>query len=238
MAAVNTIETTMDTNVEVRSPLGRRFVTVWAGQTVSIVGSTVSAVGAAVYAYAETGSAVWLGLLAGFAALPAVLAAPAMTVVDRLPRRTMMLAGDSFAALGPTFALVLALTGRLEVWHLVAAAFVGELGTAFQSPAAQAAVPLLVPHDALDRANSLAQLGPALGIVVGPLVAAPLVAWWARAAPVGRSGGSPTRRPSPPGPGPGPHASEPPYRPRYGGSAVPTGTAGMVSRPGSPGSRR
>ncbi|HWL45583.1 MAG TPA: MFS transporter [Ilumatobacter sp.] len=161
-----------------RSPLGRRFLTVWVGQTVSVVGSTVSAVGAAVYAYAETGSAVWLGLLAGLAALPTVLAAPLMTVVDRLPRRTMMLAGDCFAAIGPTLALVLAVSGRLEIWHLGLAAFVSELGTAFQSPAAQAAVPLLVPAEALGRANSLAQLGPAVGIVVGPLVAAPLVAWW------------------------------------------------------------
>lgn len=158
--------------------LGGRFVAVWIGQTVSIVGSSVSALGAAVYAYVETGSAVWLGLLTAFATLPQVLAAPFMTLVDRVPRRTMMLAGDCFAAIGPTLALVLALTGRLEVWHLAVAAFVGELGTAFQSPASQAAVPLLVEPGALGRANGLGQLGPALGMVVGPLLATPLVAVW------------------------------------------------------------
>jgi DHA3 family macrolide efflux protein-like MFS transporter len=39
-------------------------------------------------------------------------------------------------------------------------------------------VPLLVPPGGLGRANGLMQLGPAVGIVVGPLLAAPLVAWW------------------------------------------------------------
>ena len=160
------------------APLGRRFLTVWAGQTASMIGSQVSAIGAAVYVFVETGSAVWLGVLTAVAALPAVLAAPLMTLVDRFPRRTVMLAGDSVAALAPVLLLVTLRTGHLEVWHIAAAAFVGELGTAFQGPASQAAVPLLVRPEALGRANSLGQLGPALGIVIGPLLAAPLVATW------------------------------------------------------------
>ena len=45
------------------APLGRRFLTVWAGQTASMIGSQVSAIGAAVYVFVETGSAVWLGVL-------------------------------------------------------------------------------------------------------------------------------------------------------------------------------
>lgn len=163
------------TSGAVRPALGRRFVVVWFGQTISIVGSMVSGVGVAVYVYTQTGNAVWLGVLSALATLPQVLAAPLMTVVDRFPRRTTMIAGDCLAAVGPAIALSLAASGRLEIWHLCVAAFVGELGTAFQSPAAQAAVPLLVDPDALGRANGLVQMGPAIGIVVGPLLAAPLV---------------------------------------------------------------
>lgn len=158
--------------------VGRRFLTVWIGQTLSVIGSTVSSIGAAVYMFVETGSAVWLGVLLAVSALPQVLAAPLMTIVDRLPRRTMMLAGDTFAAIGPVCLLIAVQSGRLAVWHLAAAAFVSALGSAFQNPAAQAAVPLLVPHAALGRANSLIQLGPAVGIVAGPLLATPLVAAW------------------------------------------------------------
>lgn len=156
----------------------KKFYVVWTGQTVSAIGSEVSGIGAAVYVFLETGSAVWLGLLTALATLPQVLAAPLMTVVDRLPRRTMMMLGDAFAALGPVVLLPLALTGRLEIWQLAIGAVLSGTGSAFQAPAAQAAVPLLVAPDQLARANSLVQLGPAVGIVLGPVIAAPLVAWW------------------------------------------------------------
>jgi MFS family permease len=161
-----------------RPPLGRRFVTVWAGQTLSAIGSVLSGIGVAVYVFLETGSTAWLGLLAALAAVPYVVTGPLLPVVDRFPRRTVMIAGDVLASVGSVIALVLAMAGRLEVWHLAAAGFVGGLGSSFQFPAFQAAVPLLVESDALGRANGLNQLGPAVGIVIGPVLATPLIAWW------------------------------------------------------------
>lgn len=158
--------------------LGRRFLTVWFGQSLSLIGSAVSGIGVAVWVFLETGSAAWLGALAALAALPALLAGPFLPVVDRLPRRRMMIVADTVASVGTIVALALAVAGRLEVWHLVVAAFVGGIGSAFQFPAFQASVPLLVEPDALGRANGLNQFGPALGIVVGPVIATPLVAWW------------------------------------------------------------
>jgi MFS transporter, DHA3 family, macrolide efflux protein len=161
-----------------RPPLGRPFLTVWLGQSLSLVGSTVSGVGVAVWVYLETGSAAWLGVLAAMAAVPALLTGPFLPIVDRVSRRRMMIVADTVASLGTITALGLAAAGRLEVWHLVVAAFVGGVGSAFQFPAFQAAVPLLVDREALGRANGLNQFGPALGVVVGPVVATPLVAWW------------------------------------------------------------
>lgn len=89
-----------------------------------------------------------------------------------------MIWADVFAAVGPTTALLLALTGRLEVWHLAVAGFVSGIGTAVQAPASLAAIPALVDVEALGRANGLWQLGPAIGLVAGPVVATPLVAFW------------------------------------------------------------
>jgi MFS family permease len=158
------------------APLGRRFLTVWAGQTLSGIGSAMSAIGVAVYVFLETGNALWLGVLTALTAVPSVLVAPFGGWIDRYPRRTVMLAADAFAAVGPAVALALAFAGGLEVWHLVVAGFLAALGNAVQLPAAQAAVPLLVEPDAIGRANGLNQLAPALGFVVGPVVATPLVA--------------------------------------------------------------
>ncbi len=161
-----------------RAPLGRRFLTVWVGQTVSTIGSTLSGVGVAVYVFVETGSAAWLGLLGALASMPYLLTAPLLTLTDRFRRRSMMIWADTFAVVGPAVALLLALSGRLEIWHLAVAGFLGGVGSSFQWPAAQAAIPALVEAEALGRANGLNQLGPAAGIVLGPVLATPLVAWW------------------------------------------------------------
>jgi MFS family permease len=160
------------------SALGRRFLIVWIGQCLSTIGSTLSGVGVAVYVYLETGSATWLGILAAISSLPFIVATPMLQLTDRYRRRTMMIAADTFAVVGPAVALVLALVGRLEIWQLGVAGFLSGIGSAFQSPAAQAAVPALVDPEVLDRANGLNQLGGAVGIVLGPVLATPLVAWW------------------------------------------------------------
>ena len=161
-----------------RDRLGTSFLTVWVGQTLSLVGSAISGVGVAVWVYLETGSAAWLGVLAAMASVPFLAAAPFLTVVDRVSRRRMMIVADTVASIGTVGALAIAAAGRLEVWHVAVAAFVGGLGSAFQFPAFQAAVPLLVDRESLGRANGLNQLGPAIGVVVGPVLATPLVAWW------------------------------------------------------------
>jgi MFS family permease len=138
----------------------------------------VSGVGVAVYIFLETGSAAWLGVLTAMAAAPFVLVGPFLAIVDRFPRKSVMIAADTIAATGWLAVLALAMSGRLEAWHLVVAAFVGGVGTAFQFPASQAAIPQLVPPGALDRANGLSQLGPTMGVVLGPILATPLVAHW------------------------------------------------------------
>ncbi len=158
--------------------VGTRFLIVWAGQTLSSIGSMVSGVGLGVWVFLETGSAAWLGALIAIASLPTIVLMPFMHHVDRLSRRTVMVAGDLLAALAALVVLALALTDRVEIWHLVIAGFVGGAGGAFQIPAFQAAIPSLVPTDALARANGLTQFGPAVGITIGPLLAAPVVGLW------------------------------------------------------------
>ena len=71
-------------HVDSHPRLGRRFLTVWVGQTLSGIGSTMSAIGVAVYVFLETGSAVWLGTLSALAAVPAVVVAPFVKVVVRI----------------------------------------------------------------------------------------------------------------------------------------------------------
>lgn len=158
--------------------LGSRFLTIWAGQTFSTVGSTLSGIGIAVYVFITTGSLAWLGALTALGALPTMVTSPFLKLTDRYDRRTVMIWADVAAAIGPAIALAVALVGDIQPWHLAAAGFAGGLGTSFQVPAYQAALPYLVDDDAIDRANGLVQLGPAAALVLGPAIATPLVAWW------------------------------------------------------------
>ncbi len=154
---------------------------IWSTQTLSIVGSTLAGVGVAVHVYLRTADARWLGALAAVQSVPFLVMAPVLGRLDRYSRRSMLLVGDCIAVVGPAFALVLAVSGRLAVWHLVVAGLLSGVGNAVQSPAASAVVPALVPAaspELLARANGLFQLGPAAGIVIGPAVATPLVAWF------------------------------------------------------------
>jgi DHA3 family macrolide efflux protein-like MFS transporter len=174
-----TSEATSETTSETPGPpLGRRFLTIWSGQTISTVGSALSGIGIAVYVYVTTGSLLWLGLLTAFETLPILLTSPLLRFTDRFDRRSVMIWADAVAAIGPAIALMIALVGDLQPWHLALAGFAGGLGTSFQVPAYQAALPHLVERDAIDRANGLVQLGPAAALVLGPAIATPIVAWW------------------------------------------------------------
>jgi MFS transporter, DHA3 family, macrolide efflux protein len=166
-----------DERVDRAATLGRRFWIVWIGQTASVVGSSVSGMGAAIFVYLETGSIGWLSALAALAAVPAVAALPVLGRLDRWSRRAVMLVADTTAALATATACVLVVTGRLAPGHLVALAVIGGTANAFQGPAYQAAIPALAPPAALGRANGLVQLGPAVGIVIGPAIASALMVW-------------------------------------------------------------
>jgi MFS family permease len=168
----------MQTSMSTPRPLGHNFWRIWTAQTVSTLGSAVAGFGIAVHVFLDSGDARWLGLLIAAAGVPFVVLAPLLGRIDGFDRRTVMIAGDSIAAIGTVVALGFAIAGTLETWHLVIAAVIGGVGTAIQMPAAQAAVPALVDPDQLDRANGLGQIGPAGGIVAAPVIATLLVARW------------------------------------------------------------
>ena len=126
----------MTTTSPTSRPLGALFWRIWSAQTVSTLGSAVAGFGIAVHVFLASGNAVWLGVLMAAAGLPFVVLAPLLGRIDRFDRRVVMITGDSIAALGTLAALGFAVTGRLEVWHLVIAAVIGGVGTAIQMPAA------------------------------------------------------------------------------------------------------
>lgn len=145
-------------------------------QLASTIGSTTTGFAFALWLYGETGSVTWLGALFVANTLPGTLLGPwAGTIVDRHPRRTVMLAADAAAAVA-TLGLVLALlAGTAGPVLIVVAGLVISSASAFQEPAYGAAVATVAPPERLERINGIVQLGPAAGTVAGPALAAGLL---------------------------------------------------------------
>ncbi|MFL5690750.1 MAG: MFS transporter [Ktedonobacteraceae bacterium] len=126
---------------------------------VKVVGS-----GAGIVAAAEAGSMLVFGLLGGVYA-------------DRWNRRTVMICVDILRAIAVVTLPVLALTGILQLWHLVVVAVVvGSLGSLF-NPALQASLPALTGDThILQATNSLMDVTRRLARILGPSMAGILIA--------------------------------------------------------------
>jgi len=151
----------------------RRYV---AGQSLSLVGTWVETVAQALLVLRLTHSGTILGLTTAARYAPLLLLSPyAGLLVDRLPKRRILLAtqfglGLVSAALG-----VSVLTGSVQLWQVVVLAVLFGMLSAVDNPARQAFVQELVGHDLVRNAVTLNSTSVNVARVIGPTIAAALV---------------------------------------------------------------
>jgi MFS family permease len=154
----------------------RNFRVFLGGQLVSLIGTWMQTVAQSWLVYRLTGSAVLLGAVGFASQIPIFLLSPVGGVVaDRHERRRVLLATQS-ASMVLAFALAaLTLSGRIEVWHVLALAALLGVANGFDIPARQSLVVELVERPDLLNAialnssmfNGARVLGPAIaGVVV------------------------------------------------------------------------
>ena len=156
--------------------MGRRgFRRLFAASTVSRWGDTFGSVALVVLVYRLTGSGLQVGATVAFEIAPVLLFGfVAGAVVDRLPRRRVMVAADLGRA---AIALALALFGTSSLAAIYVAAFGLSALTVFFNPAASSAVPGLVAEDELVGANAALWSGAVVSQIVLAPLAGGLVAW-------------------------------------------------------------
>ncbi len=154
----------------------KKFSCIWASQFLSVSGSALTRFGVIIWAYQQTGSATALSLLSFFATLPYVLASPlAGALVDRWDRRRVLIFSDLAGGAVTLGLLCLFLGGRLQIWHLYLSEALLSLFGAFQDPAFESSVTLLVPADQLTRANGMLSVATNGSRIFAPVLGGLLV---------------------------------------------------------------
>ncbi|WFF00457.1 MFS transporter [Micromonospora sp. WMMD964] len=148
----------------------RDFRLLWAGQTVSSVGSNVTTVALPLVAVAVLDAGTFqVAVLTAAAWLPWLLIGlPAGAWVDRLPRRSVMVVCDLFCASAFLSVPLAAVLGWLTVAHLLVVALSAGAARVFFETADQVYLPVLLRPEQLPEGNAKLQATQTVSQVVGP----------------------------------------------------------------------
>ncbi len=151
--------------------LTRDFSLVWWSQVLSQVADGVSKLALLWFVYSITGSALKTTVIGLLQTLPPIVLGPVIgVVVDRLPKKAILICSDLARAL---------LIGLIPCWVSVEAftvqslyvlTFLYGIATAMFVPTLSSSVPLMVKKEQLTAANALLQGTTSLGIIIGPVI--------------------------------------------------------------------
>ncbi len=145
----------------------------FAGQGISLIGSWMTQIATIWLVYDLTKSPFMLGIVGFTSQVPSFILAPVGGVfVDRFSRYRTIIGTQILSMIQSLALAVLALTGVIQVWHIIALSLFQGFINAFDAPARQAFVPELVERRD-DLANAIAinstmfngarLIGPAIG---------------------------------------------------------------------------
>ncbi|QRO03061.1 MFS transporter [Archangium violaceum] len=155
----------------------RDFVHVWSGALVSNIGTWMELIALGVFVTTVTGRAEATGGIAALTYIPAVVLSPVGgALADRFDRRAYVALGTLVQALLAAILTVLAFTGRLTVPAVAVISFFNGCASTLIGPAFSALISEVVPPEDLHSAFSLNSAQYNLGRIIGPMLAALVLA--------------------------------------------------------------
>ncbi|MCX5786490.1 MAG: MFS transporter [Elusimicrobia bacterium] len=134
----------------------RNYRLYFSGQIISLVGTWMQTVALSWLVYRLTGSAMLLGVVGFVSQIPSFLLAPFTGVVaDRFNRHRIIICTQTLAMLQAFILSMLVLSGRIEIWHIIALSALLGIVNAFDMPARQSFVIEIVERKE-DLANAIA----------------------------------------------------------------------------------
>lgn len=154
----------------------RNYRLFFTGQSISMIGTWMTRIATSWLVYKLTGSALLLGVVGFAGQIPSFILAPfAGVFVDRWNRHKLLV-GTQVLAMVQSFSLgILALSGYIKIWHVIALSVFQGIINAFDMPARQSFVVQMVENrDDLSNAialnsslvNGARLIGPSVGGVV------------------------------------------------------------------------
>jgi MFS family permease len=154
----------------------RNYQLFFSGQSISLIGTWMTRIATSWLVYRLTGSALLLGVVGFAGQIPSFLLAPfAGVLVDRWNRHRLLVATQVLALLQSLALAILALTGIVQIWHIVLLSVFQGLINAFDMPARQAfVVEMVEKREDLPNAialnssmvNAARLLGPSIGGII------------------------------------------------------------------------
>jgi MFS family permease len=133
----------------------RNFRIFWFGQLLSVTGTSLQVVAEGYLIYQLTGSTFWLGMVGLLALIPVLpISLLGGVLIDRVPRRKLIMVTQSALLVQALLFGLLAISGRLQLWHIILLYFIFGAILAIDHPARRAFLVELV--DEKDLANAVA----------------------------------------------------------------------------------
>jgi MFS transporter, DHA3 family, macrolide efflux protein len=153
-----------------------KFFTIFAGQALSLFGSSLVQFALVWYLTRETGSATILATATLVAMLPQILLGPFVgALIDRWNRRIVMIVADGIIALATLVLAGLFFFNLVEIWHIYVILLIRSMGGTFHWPAMQSSTSLMVPKEHLSRIAGWNQTLQGLVSIVSPPAGAVLI---------------------------------------------------------------
>lgn len=150
----------------------RDFRLLWSGQVVSVIGSQMQSAAINWHIYLLTGSPLALGIVGACRAIPIIVCSLAGGVVaDVVDRRRLMMVTQSVMLLCSATLALITFQGLTKIWPILLLTAIASAAWAFDTPARQSLLPMLVPRNDFQNAVSLSMLMFQTGMVAGPPLA-------------------------------------------------------------------
>ncbi|NWG15494.1 MAG: MFS transporter [Chloroflexi bacterium] len=147
------------------------------GQLISLSGSWMQIIAQGWLVFQLTREELWLGIVACAAGLPSLLLSPfAGVLVDRIPRRRLLIFSQTAQMTLAFILAALTFSGTVQVYHIVALAFLLGITNAVDAPSRQTIIVDLVGHDDLSSGIALNSIMFNVSRIIGPAAAGVLLA--------------------------------------------------------------